>query len=141
MTVMVQCAQHRGCYKNTGEGAAHSAKGPSTGGFVHCPSDPNGRGFDHFKVTHLKLLVSLEIGNKYQGLFKWHLGIPLPHSSFPRTLGRGWQPCSACQELPGAVPGQLTQDRGCTGSQDTGRGWCQIPGLTPASPRGRGGGA
>lgn len=91
MTIMVPCAQHQGVLQTQEREQLTLPRGPARGGFVHCPSDPNGCGFNHFKVTHPKLRVSLEFGNKYQGLFKWHLG---------HFLGRGWQPCSACQELP-----------------------------------------
>ena len=70
VTILSRCAQYHGYYKNRGEGAAHSAKGPSTGAFVHYPSDTNGHGVDHSKVTHPKFQVSLEICNKYQGLLK-----------------------------------------------------------------------
>lgn len=63
VTITIQGAQHTQDAMGIGEGEAPSAKGHSTGGFGHCPSDPNGHGFDLFKVTHPQvfLCVSLEV--------------------------------------------------------------------------------
>lgn len=71
VTIMIQGAQHTQDAMGTGEGAAPSAKGHSTGGIRHCPvqwlyqntapSDPNGHSLATLKSHTPNIFVSLEI--------------------------------------------------------------------------------
>lgn len=95
VTIMIQGAQHTQDSMVTGEGAAPFPKGHSTGGFGNCPSDPDGHGFGHFKVTQPKYFcVSRDLLTPIQqsprAPEKTSQNPSTTHFSFPRTLSWQW---------------------------------------------------